>query len=71
MIPHKGTRFLHSRVLDSIKFDGVSPQLFVVTKISSGTVYYRPVYDYGTHKTLGAPGCCPAEQFNKWCKEIV
>ena len=67
MTPHKGFRFYHSRVLDTQKFDGKSPQLYQVTKIAAGTVYYRPVIDYGTRETLGSPDCCPVEQFPRWC----
>lgn len=67
MKPTKGFRFYHSRVLDSQKFDGKSPQLFVVTKIAQGCVYYRPVYDLGERETFGAPGFCPVEQFPRWC----
>lgn len=63
----KGFRFYHSRVLDSAKFDGKSPQLFEVTKISLGTVYYRPVYDMGERETLGSPGCCEVENFPRYC----
>lgn len=65
--PTKGFRFYHSRVLDTIKFDGKSPQLFVVTKVACGRVYYRPVYDYGDHEGFGAPGVCNVSDFGKWC----
>lgn len=67
MTPVKGLRFYHSRVLDTVKWDGKSPQLFVVTRIARGTVYYRAVYDLGTRETLGSPACCPVEDFPRWC----
>lgn len=69
--PKKGMRFYHSRVLDTQKFDGKTPQLFVVTKISQGTAYYRPVYDLGSGEFFGSPGCCPVEQFSRWVKSLV
>ncbi len=69
--PKKGMRFHHSRVLDTAKWDGKSPQLFEVTKVASGTAYYRAVYDLGTRETKGAPACCPVEQFGRWCGSVA
>ncbi len=67
----KGMRFYHSRVLDTQKFDGKSPQLFQVTKVAGGTAYFRAVYDLGTRETLGAAACCPVEQFHRWVKSFA
>lgn len=53
--PHKGFRFLHSRVLDEHN----RPAEFKVTKVSQGTVYYRP--------ERGGVQCCPVEDFPKYC----
>lgn len=69
--PTKGMRFYHSRVLDTEKFDGKTPQLFVVTKIARGTAYYRPVYNLGERETFGSPGCCPVEEFSRWVSSIA
>lgn len=61
MTPVKGFRFYHSRVLG----EDNSPQLYEVSRVARGTVYYRPVYP----ETLGGPDCCATEDFDKWCKE--
>src|SRR5215467_13944251 len=71
MTPKKGMRFYHSRVLDSIKFDGKSPQLYQVTRVAAGMAYYRPVYDYESREELGKADCCPTDQFHRWCKSVV
>lgn len=69
--PIKGMRFLHSRVLDTVKFDGKTPQLYEVTRVATGMAYYRPIYYYGDRMGYGAADCCPVNQFGRWCKEIV
>jgi hypothetical protein len=69
--PTKGMRFYHSRVFDTQRFDGKSPQLYQVTRVAAGTAYYRPVYDYGTREELGKPDCCPTEQFGRWVGSVV
>jgi hypothetical protein len=69
--PKKGLRFYHSRVLDGMKFDGKSPQLFEVTRVARGTAYYRAVYDLGSRETKGAVACCPVEQFQKWVRSVA
>lgn len=71
MKPIKGMRFYHSRVLDTVKFDGHSPQLYEVTRVAAGTAYYRPVYDMGDREHFGKPDCCPVEQFSRWVKSLV
>jgi hypothetical protein len=71
MTPTKGFRFYHTRVLDIQKFDGKSPQLFEVTKIARGIVYYRAVYDLDGRETKGAPACCPCEDFRRYVKEAA
>ena len=70
-VPKKGLRFYHSRVLDTQKWDGHSPQLFEVTRVVRGTAYYRPVYDYGDREGLGAQISCPVEHFSRWCGSVV
>lgn len=69
--PVKGMRFLHSRVLDSRLYDGKTMQQYEVTRVAQGTAYFRPVYDYGGREELGAPSCCPVEQFGKWVKRVT
>lgn len=55
-----GHRFYHARVLAE---DG-GPQLYEVSRIARGTVYYRPVYEDGP----GKPDCCPIEEFPRWSR---
>jgi len=69
--PIKGMRFLHSRVLSTLAFDGKTPQTYVVTKIAMGCVFYRPVYDYGTREELGKSEYCDLFKFEKVCLEVV
>ena len=45
--PVKGLRFYHARVLDAQKFDGKTPQLYQVTRVTQSWTYYAPVYDRG------------------------
>jgi hypothetical protein len=61
--PSKGLRFLHARVLG----EDDSPQLYEVSRIARGTVYYRPVYADG----LGKPDCCLSDDFERYCKEVA
>lgn len=69
--PRKGLRFYHWRVLDTEKWDGKSPQLYEVTAIRNGCVYYRPVYAAGRpEERLGNPDRCIIEQFSKWAKQV-
>lgn len=68
--PKRGLRFFHARVLDTMKFDGKSPQLYEVTKVSRGTVYYRAVIKYDDREELSRPDCCSIEQFPKYCKSL-
>lgn len=58
-VPAKGFRFYHSRVLDERN----EPQLYEVSRLARGVVYYQPVYAEG----LGKPDCCPADEFPRWC----
>ena len=70
--PSKGMRFLHSRVLDVAKFDGKTPQLYQITKIARGGVYYRPVYDLGfPSERLGSPDFCEVAQFPRYCLSVA
>lgn len=69
MKPSKGLRFYHSRVLDTVKWDGKTRQLYQVTAMRQGYVYYRPVYDYGTRTELGKPDCCPVASFTQYYNE--
>lgn len=65
--PKKGFRFYHKRVLSTEAFDGKTPQLFEVTRVAQGVVYYRPVYVYRngdqTREQLGSPDYMPREKF--------
>jgi hypothetical protein len=54
--PKTGMRFVHRRLLDTMKFDGKTHQVCQVTAIRNGSVYYRPVIDYGTREILGSAG---------------
>lgn len=71
MKPTKGMRFYHARVLDSMRFDGKTPQLYQVTKVGLGSVYYRPVYNYGDRESLGAVECCSVNWFDAVVKELA
>lgn len=63
-LPKIGDRFFHARVLDPMKMPAREPQLYQVTQLARGMIYYRPVYDYGTRQTLGKPECCRREQWS-------
>jgi len=68
----KGQRFYHARVLDTQKFDGNSPQMYQVTRIAQGQVYYRAVIDADLpSERLGSPECCLIESWPKVCKELI
>lgn len=72
MKPVKGLRFNHSRVLSSEAFDGKTPQLYEVTRIAMGMVYYRPVYAVGlAEERLGGADCCPTEDFHKYANCVT
>ena len=65
--PVVGLRFLHRRVLDTAKFDGKTAQLYQVTRIARGVVYYRPVFDLGfPGERLGSVECCLVGQFSSF-----
>lgn len=65
MKPVKGLRFLHTRVLDTAKFDGKTKQLYQVTRVAQGQVYFAPVYDAGIagSERLGKSGRCSIDYF--------
>jgi hypothetical protein len=63
--PKKGDRFLHLRVLDVRLFDGKTPQLYQVTRVARGCVYYRPVYNRLNGEDLGSCEYCLLETFPK------
>ena len=68
----KGLRFYHARVLDSMKWDGRSPQLYEVTKVAKGMAYYRAVANYGEREALvGNPECCPEQSFYLYVKYLA
>lgn len=62
--PVVGMRFLHSRVLEP---DGKTNQLFKITRIAQGIVYYRPVYSSGK---IGKPNCCEIADFSNYFLEL-
>jgi hypothetical protein len=67
MTPSKGMRFKHSRVLDTAKFDGKTNQLYQVTRIAQGQVWFAPVYDAGIEgsERLGKSERCALGYFPK------
>ncbi len=64
-MPRKGMRFFHARVLDTAKFDGKTPQLYQVTRVAQGQVYFAPVYDAGIagSERLGKSERCRIDYF--------
>jgi len=71
MTPTIGLRFFHARVLDVHGAPGPGPQLYQVTRIARGYVYYRPVYHAGTERVcLGLPDCCELEQFGGYVHSL-
>jgi hypothetical protein len=60
--PRRGLRFYHARIL-SHDYDGITPQLCVVTRVAQGAVYYRPVYFHGERETLGGAEYATRERF--------
>lgn len=68
MRPRVGETYLHRRMLDPASLPNRVPLRVRITKVSRGTVYYRP--DYGLHDDgtpwLGAPSCCPLEDVGRW-----
>lgn len=60
-MPKIGKRFYHARVLDPADR---TPQLYQVTRVAGGRVYYRAIYEAGTAgEHLGTCECCPLESF--------
>lgn len=47
-IPTRGLRFFHARWLNPTKMPERIPQMFEVSAIRSGAIYFRPVYRYAT-----------------------
>lgn len=71
MKPVKGLRFNHARVLSTEVFDGKTPQLYEVTRIALGMVYYRPVYAAGLpEQRLGSADCCRVNEFSQYANEV-
>jgi len=67
LTPKVGLRFNHRRVLSTEPFDGKTPQIYQITKIACGWVYYRPVYAAGlTEERLGASDCCAVDVFDTY-----
>jgi hypothetical protein len=61
----KGLRFYHARVLSTERFDGKTPQLYEVTRVTNSWVYFAPVYDRGTSgERLGKSDKCQPEHFS-------
>lgn len=69
MTPIKGLRFLHRRVLDPTKMPDKVAQLYEVTRIARGCVYYRPVYRYEPtgREALGTCEYVLAENWHRVC----
>jgi hypothetical protein len=69
-IVNVGLRFNHARVLDTAKFDGKTPQLYEVTKIARGTIWYAPIYDAGIagSERRGKSEHCQLDYFYKIAK---
>lgn len=62
--PRKGQRFRHAIWRTE---DGSAPLVCEITKISKGTIYYRPVYEDG----LGMAICCELDEFSRYCGEMI
>ena len=63
-VPHKGFRFYHSRVLSE---DMKSQQLYEVSKVVQGMIYYRPVYN----EVLGKGEKCEYNDFPRWIQRAA
>jgi hypothetical protein len=57
----RGLQFQHARVIDP---DTREPLLYVVTRVASGVVYYRPV-------TGGGAQCSTLLDFPRWVLRLV
>lgn len=68
VVPTKGYRFRHARVIDTRAKGGAIGQLFQVTRVANGTAYYRPVHVTEVGETMGPPSCCPVSEFPKWAR---
>lgn len=74
----KGTRFLHSKWLNtqySLEEVKTLPkeqvaQLFVVTRIARGTCYYRSVHNLGSGEFLGSAYCHPIADMSKYVLQV-
>lgn len=72
-----GARFEHRHWLDASTVGAnPKPQVFQVTRIAQGIVYFRPVYNYGSRESLGAGSYRQIEQFEskdvlRWLKPDV
>ena len=75
----KGTRFLHSKWLNtqfSIEEVKTLPreqvaQLFVVTRIAKGNCYYRSVHNLGSGEFLGSAYYHPVSDMEKYVLRVV
>jgi hypothetical protein len=63
----RGQRFYHSRVLT----ENNEPQLYEITRVAVGRVYYRPVYDEPQGTRLGGMDCCRQNDFERYCLEMI
>lgn len=73
MKPVKGFRFLHARFLDaSTMGPNPQPQLFEVTRVAQGCVWYRPIYKRADGREDRGKGTyCTADQFPKYMKAVA
>lgn len=44
--PFKGMRFFHKRIYDAVKMPLKIPQMYEISAIRMGCIYYRPVFRY-------------------------
>lgn len=75
----KGTRFLHSKWLNTqFSLDEVKTlpreqvaQLFVVTRIAGGKCYYRSVHNLGSGEFLGSAYWHPVAEMSKYVLAVA
>ncbi len=71
MIPKIGMKFYHSRVLDpSTVGPNPQPQLYQVTRITRGWIYYHALVNHaGRQELVGRAECISIGNFPKLVKE--
>ncbi len=68
--PHKGFQFFHARVLTE---DMKSQQLYEITKIAKGIIYYRPIRldTDGRGIVIGGADMCEYNDFPRWIQRAA